>query len=145
MMMRRVGPPATIPIGFAARADGEGIAYAAVRGADGGPETFVRVRFRSVPLPALRGRDVAYAALAAVARDLHERGIRRATFELDDPALPVDLAERRALPTALAVPYVRLRCTLNRFDEARVVHVPDGSVRDLTARARADVCFGRAA
>jgi hypothetical protein len=141
------GQRALVTVGFAAQADGAGVAYAALhRSAEsGGRGSLVRVGFTCRPLPSLRGRDVAYAALGAVAAALLERGIRRVELALDDECLPVDLAERRSLPAALIVPYVALRCRLNRFQAVRVIPARDGVARDLTARARAEVSLHSAA
>ena len=138
---------ARVTVGFAADANGAGVAYAALhRSAEGGGRgSLVRVGFACRPLPSLRGRDVAYAALAAVAAALLERGIRRVEIALDDETLPLDLAERRSLPGALIVPYVALRCRLNRFRLVKVTAARDGVARDLTARARAEVSLHIAA
>jgi hypothetical protein len=94
------------------------------------------VGFRCRVQPALLGRDVAYAALTAVADELQARGIERVILTLDDDRLPAELAERRSLPSALVVPYVKLGCALNRFRDAKVE-----SSHDLTARARAEASF----
>jgi len=138
---RRERSVATVSVGYAEH-EGRGIAYATVSGARG---PAVRVGFACRPLPALRGREVAYAALEAVAEAVLERPIGRVVFRIDDDNLPADLAQRRALPNALIVPYVALRCSLNRFREARVEHAADSVIRDLTARARADVWLNLAA
>ncbi len=135
--------PVVVNVGFAAGNGGDGVAYAALRGSDG-TESVVRVGFRCRALAALRGRDIAYAALAALADDLLRREVRDVVFRIDDAELPVDLRERRALPAALTVPYVVLRCKLNRFRRAAVV-VADASSRDLTARAKAEVSLNIAA
>ncbi|MGP6157676.1 MAG: hypothetical protein ACLPYS_09275 [Vulcanimicrobiaceae bacterium] len=138
---------ALVTVGFAADADGAGVAYAVLhRSAEsGGRGSLVRVGFTCRPLPSLRGRDVAYAALDAVAAALLERGIRRVELVLDDERLPLDLAERRSLPGALIVPYVALRCRLNRFGFVQVKAACDGVARDLTAWARAEVSLHVAA
>ncbi|GAC1306101.1 MAG: hypothetical protein NVS2B3_08000 [Vulcanimicrobiaceae bacterium] len=105
----------------------------------------MRATFRCRPLSALGGRDVAYAALEALARVLLERDRRSVELRLDDVALVEDLGARRPVPQALTMPYVRLRCTLNRFREAKVVMAADRTTRDLTARARAEALFDIAA
>ncbi len=140
---RGKAPPIVVTIGFAAGSGGDGVAYAALRTVQGA-ESIVRVGFRCRPLAALRGRDIAYAALAAVAEDLLRRDLRDVAFRIDDAELPVDLSARRALPAALTVPYVTLRCKLNRFRGATVTSA-DGASRDLTARARAEVSLNVAA
>jgi len=144
MMHRTRGhaPPVEVNVGFAAGNGGDGVAYAALREPDGA-ESIVRVGFRCRPLAALRGRDIAYHALSALAAELLRRDVRDAVFRIDDPELPVDLSERRALPAALTIPYVALRCTLNRFRSATVVS--GEPARDLAARARAEVSLNFAA
>jgi len=137
MASNRKGQRHGVTIGFSAREDGCGVAYAAV-GAGGGGSP-VRVEFVCRPLPALRGRDVAYAALEAVATELLRSNVERATLAVDDDQLPLDLSERRSLPAALVVPYVALRCRLNQFRDVAVVAAHDAVARDLSARARAEV------
>jgi len=130
-------------IGFAASEHG-GAAYAFIGGSPQRPGALVRVAFPCRPLAALLGRDVAYAAVAAVAEELLRRGVHSVEFRVDDATLPLDLSERRSVPAALIVPYVTLRCTLNRFARATVASA--GPVaRDLTARARAEVSLHVAA
>jgi hypothetical protein len=132
-------------LGFAAaELGGAGVAYALL-GASGSGAAVVRVSFRCRPLAALRGRDVAYAALRAVAEDVLGRGVTRIVFALDDERLVKDLDERLPVPGALAMPYVSLRCALNRFAEASVVVDGEAAARDLTARARAEVSLDIAA
>ena len=132
-------------LGFAAgEGAGAGVAYALL----GAPESggaVVRVAFRCRPLAALRGRDVAYAALRAVAEEVRARGVQRVVFALDDERLARDLHERLPVPGPLAMPYVSLRCALNRFAEATVVAAGEAAARDLTARARAEVSLHIAA
>ncbi len=135
----------TATLGFAAGGTGDGVVYvslagAAARDSDG----LVRVAFRCQPLPALRGRDIAYAALEAAARRLADRRypIR---FAIEDQSLAADLIEHRPVPTALTVPYVRAQCALNRLGTATFVARNDRTVRDLTARARAEVALDVAA
>ena len=139
---RREQQPKILTIGFAER-DGRGVAYA--MSGSGGRGPAVRVGFACRPLPALRGRDVAYAALAAVAADMLRRGVTRVVFRIDDDRLPQDVAERRSLPNALVVPYVQLRCALNRFAEAVVEYGSGDIAREASARARADVWLNVAA
>jgi hypothetical protein len=132
----------TVTVGFAER-DGAGVAYAVVGG--GGRGSAVRVGFSCRPLPALRGRDVGYAALDAVAAELQRRGLHRVLFAVDDEQLTLDLAQRRTLPSALIMPYVALRCTLNRFADARVERAAGNVTRDLATRARAELWLNVAA
>ena len=121
-----------VSIAFAANPRGAGIAY--VRTADGSP---LRVAFRVERCPALLGHEVGYAALLAVAAVLRSKGVRAVRIGVSDLRVVDDLAERRALPKALALPYVRLRCALNAFARAEVVAVP--ADEELAARARAEV------
>jgi hypothetical protein len=132
-----------VTVGFAASDRGDGVAYASV-GAGSEPEN-VRIAFRCRPQPALQDRDVAYAALNAVAKHIRERGLSRVVFDTADAQLARDLEEHRSVPPALAMPYVALRCTLNRFARAAVVAADDQTVRDLTARARAEASLHVAA
>jgi GNAT superfamily N-acetyltransferase len=152
MMAHKRGQQTVVAtVGYAADADGRGIAYAkiwstqrAVPGANRS-ESFVRVGFRSVVRPALRGREIAYAALEAIARELIAAKIDVVELRLLDASLATDLAERRAVPTDLQMPYIALRCTLNRFASFSVVACDDGTARDLTARARAELSLEHAA
>lgn len=137
--------PVTATLGFAAGGTGGGIGYVELAGADDRQSALVRVVFRCRPLPALRGRDVAYAALDAAAAQLLRRGLRNVELRLDDEALALDVAEHRPVPAALTIPYVRLRCVLNRFACCRVRAVHDRTTRDLGARARAEVSLDVAA
>jgi len=137
--------PVSVTVGFAASGDGSGVAYATLRKADGASESLVRVGFRCRSLSALRGRDVAYAALIAVAKDALRRDLGSIELRTSDSEIALDLEQHRSVPQALMLPYVVLRCALNRFREARVVAVEDDVVRDLTARARAEVFLGVAA
>ncbi len=145
MSTRRHDSIVTATLGFAAGGAGDGVVYVSLAGAaanDG--DGLVRVAFRCRPLPALRGRDIAYAALEAAAHRLSDR--RQAIrFAIDDEALVADLTEHRPVPTALTVPYVRAQCALNRLGTATVVAEADRTVRDLTARARAEVALDVAA
>ncbi len=137
--------PVTATLGFAASGTGDGVVYVALRGADDWETSLVRVVFRCRPLPALRGRDVAYAAVEAAATRLRGCGHREVAFEFDDPALVADVVEHRPVPAALTVPYVRLQCVLNRFVRACVSAVDDHTTRDLGSRARAEVALDVAA
>lgn len=126
-------------VGCAADERGYGVAYARV--AVPARRHLLRVPFR-VEAAADRERAVAYAALTAVARTLRSRGVARVRFLVADGALLGDLQGRRSVPDALVLPYVRLRCALNQFDDA--VFAPD-ETGDLTQRARAEVALSVAA
>jgi hypothetical protein len=132
----------TVTVGFAER-DGVGVAYAVA--GNGGRGSAVRVGFSCRPLPALRGRDVSYAALSAVSDELHARGLHNVTFKIEDEQLALDIASRRTLPSALIMPYVALRCSLNRFAVVHVEGVTGNVARDLAARARAELWLNVAA
>lgn len=144
MAVRTTSAP-VITVGFAAGRRGDGVAYASIAEADGREASLVRVVFRCRPLPALCGRDVAYSALEALASELVRCGRHAIDLRIDDPSLAMDLAEHRPVPGPLILPYVRLRCTLNRFREATVVAAADRTTRDLTARARAEASLNIAA
>jgi len=141
---RRNGEAIRAAIGFAASEAGDGVAYASLGRSERGGR-IVRVAFRCRPLAALRGRDVSYAAVEAVAAELRRQGLRGVEIAVDDERLVADLAERLPLPAALSIPYVTLRCELNRFREATVVASDEPAVRDLTARARAEAFLQAAA
>jgi len=129
--------PIDCTIGFAANAEGQGLAYAALR--SDGREQVERVPFALRPAPALLGRDIAYVAVEAVAAELATRGIEGVRLLIDEPPLLGDFHERRALPAALSLPYIALRCRLNGFREARLGPADAAVVRDLSARARAEI------
>ncbi|MBV8601837.1 MAG: hypothetical protein JO359_09780 [Candidatus Eremiobacteraeota bacterium] len=121
-----------VRVAFAANPRGDGLAY--VRTADGSP---LRVPFRVERSPALLGHEVGYAALLAVSAALRAKGMRAVRIGIADARIVDDLTERRALPAALALPYVRLRCALNTFARAEVVATPEDE--ELSSRARAEV------
>jgi hypothetical protein len=102
----------------------------------------VRVAFRVQRFEGLGGREIGYAALTAVAIMLRERGIERASFGLADADLVADCNSHRDVPPPLVLPYVRLRCALNRF-AAYILNV--GGDPDLEARARAELVLHTAA
>jgi len=132
-------------IGFSADGRGEGVAYVRLSGgsADGGA-LLLRVPFVTKRYPALLDREIGYAALTAVARRLREREIDRVNLLVDDERLVEDLRNRRDVPQALGLAYVRLGCVLNQFRTYEVGCAPAGS-SDLTARARAEVAMHVAA
>jgi len=136
---------ATATLGFAANSAGNGIAYVALSETEDRNETLVRIAFRCRPLPALRGRDIAYAAAQAVATHLVCRGLRAVALVFDDVSLARDLVEHAPVPPALTIPYVQLRCTLNRFARVDFHAIGNPSTRDLGSRARAEVALAVAA
>jgi hypothetical protein len=136
-VQQRFGRRVRVDVGYAADEFGSGAAYA--RLVEDGRERLVRVPFSLRRMPALLGRDVAYAALIAVAEEVRRLGITQAEFVFADERVAADLAERRPLPNALTLPYVRLRCALNRFRSATLASADPARIGQLTAEARADV------
>ena len=128
-------------MGFAADDRGNGVAYVRLRSRRG--ERVLRVPFTVRRLPALLGREIGYAALAAVLPQLAARGVEALQLVLEDETLAADLRDRRDLPPALAMPYVRARCALNRLRRSDIAPAaPEG---DLTARARSEAALHAAA
>ncbi len=142
MQYRATRALARVSVGFASGPDGRVLGYA--RLAWRGRERTFRLVPPTRSLSALQGRDAAYAAVQAAAVAVRRLGIRDVEFAVDDPDLPVDLRERRTLSASLVLPYVALRCQLNRFESATVLG-PDAFVRDLTTRARAEAYLNAAA
>jgi hypothetical protein len=130
-------------VGFAADAQGNGIAYVRI-GEDAAGRRILRVPFTVKRYPALLDREVAYAAMIAVTAALRSRGFDRVRFVVDDSRLAGDLLEHRDVPAALTVSYVRLGCALNQLREYRIAGSPEGE-SDLTARARSEVAMHVAA
>ena len=120
-------------LAYAANLRGDGVAYVSFAG----EATPRRIAFHVDRLPALLDREVSYAALLAVADTLAQEGYRRVRLGLADERVTEDLAQRRSLPMALSLLYVRLKCRLNTFTQAEIVvrSAPD----DLAHRARAEV------
>jgi hypothetical protein len=146
MSQLRTGQACLVTLGFASGANGESVAYARMHGGQkSGAPAALRVAFQCRPSPALQGRDVAYAALSAVAAEALRRGVRRVRFRVADAELPLDLRERRVVPPALVIPYLALRCRLNQFAESTIERGDERELADLTARARADASLHVAA
>jgi|SRR5579872_5134247 len=137
-MSTRAKPIVDITIAYAASLRGSGVAYATL--GEGPPE---RIPFRVERFPALLEREVAYAALIAVAHAARRKGYKRVRIGVGDQRVVDDLAARRDLPLPLSLLYVRLRCALNRFVRAEVVRRPFDD--DLLSRARAEVALSTAA
>lgn len=140
MNTHRQAPMVEATVGFAADARGFGVAYVATKWTKG--SLLLRLPFKVQRYPALQDREVGYAALLVVAQALRERGIRRVAFDVADTELVADLVERRPVPPAIALPYVRLGCELNAF--AGYTLAANGG-DDLAARARAEVALSFAA
>jgi hypothetical protein len=141
MAQQKTYPKVQATVGFAADASGEGVAYARLKGIRG--EGLVRVPFGVKRYPALLEREIGYAALTAVAVHLRKRGVVQIDVAVDDSQLAADLRERRDVPEALSMAYVRLGCALNAFADYRLVDADGAS--DLTARAKAEVAMHVAA
>jgi hypothetical protein len=129
--------PVDVEVGFAADERGHGIVYARIR--DGRAEQLLRVGYRV--RREFAGHEAGYAALTAVAKTLRKRGLRRVCLAVDDAAVVAALAGGE-LPEAMVLPYVRLKCALNGFDDVRVSAMEPG---DLAQRARAEVALHPAA
>lgn len=128
-------------IGFAADKGGNGIAYTRLGGTRA--DRVLRIPFTVKRYAGLRGREVGYAALAAVAAVLRRRNAGAVAFRIEDTALAGDLREHRDVPPALTISYVRLRCALNQFEKYEVAGAEGES--DLTVRARSELALYTAA
>jgi hypothetical protein len=126
-----------VEVGFAAGERGHGIAYARIH--RDGAEHLLRVTFRL--RPEFRERETGYAALTSVIQALGKRGLRRVRLAVDDVELVHELAGAE-VPEAMVLPYVRLKCALNRLDDVKVSAAQSG---DLSQRARAEVALNPAA
>jgi hypothetical protein len=129
-------------VGFAADDVGQGVAYVQLR--TRAAHRLVRVAFGVQREPALLGREVGYAALTAVAKRIADSGFEQASFRISDPRLAADIDASGDVPPALALPYVNLRCQLNRFGQF-VMRADERFADDLAARARAEVTLQVAA
>jgi hypothetical protein len=134
---RRVRPALDVAVGYAADECGRGVVYAAVD--PGAANSIVRLSFATAVLPGLDRREVGYAAVAAVAGHLKARGLVRLRLRIADARVAADLAGCGSPPKALAMAYVRSRCILHSLNSARLECSAGADVRDLTARARAEV------
>ena len=137
MRVQRNEDPVQVAVGFADDGCGSGVAYATVKGTGRGSP--LRVGFAVERAATGQGREVGYAALRAVAAAIRERTAGAVLFLVADEALAMDLNERRPLPGVLTMPYVALRCALNRFDDASVAYSRGAEISDLSARAQAEV------
>ncbi len=134
---------ADVIVGYASDPAGRGLAYAAV--ANGRGRGIVRVPFATAPLALYDGREIGYAAVAAVGTELRRRGYVRIRVRVGDEAVVRDLAAPKLVPPALAMPYVKTRCTLNGFASARVERADPREIADLEGRARAELSLRSAA
>jgi hypothetical protein len=130
--------PLEAALGYAADDRGRGVAYARLRHPGG--EHLLRIGFR------LRfgyvAREVAYAALTAVALVLRRRRVSNVRFVLEDDRLVDDVLAHGELSTAMVLPYVRLKCALNQFETVSLSVARD---LDVTQRARAEIALNSVA
>ncbi len=141
MMQKSKRETIGVQLGYAADPLGNGIVYARLRTTAG--VRLVRAAFRVKRFLGTDGREVGYGALTAVATLLRERGVERVNIVLSDAPLVDDLTTHRAVPPPLVLPYVTLRCTLNRFAECSLKIACEDA--DLAQRALAEVTFHTAA
>ncbi len=134
---------ADVIVGYATDPAGRGIAYAAI--ANGSGRGVVRLPFVAPPLALYDGREAGYAAVAAVGTELRRRGYARVRVRVGDDAVVHDLSAPRLVPPALAMSYVKTRCTLNGFTSARVERADPREIADLEGRARAELSLRTAA
>jgi hypothetical protein len=127
-------------IGYAASPRGNGVVYARLTAA--GIHQVLRLTFRVAASGQQTDRASAYAALTVAARALLKRGFRQTHFLLDDAQLVDEISNRRQLPDALVLSYVRLRCVLNSLSS---FSLNTAATDDLTQRARAEVALNLAA
>lgn len=125
--------PVEVEVGYGAGHGGRGIAYVRIRG--GAAEHLMRIAFRM--RREFDEGEVGYAALTAVARALRKRRLTNVRLAVDDAALVEGLSGAE-IPAAMVLPYVRLKCALNGFDDVRVNATP---TTDLAQRARAEVAL----
>ena len=126
-------------MGYAADADGFGIAYA--RLVCGTRSRVLRAQFRTERREEDQ-RAAGFAALVAIS-PLLRKYASEIELQVDDAALIADLTEHRELPVTLLLAYVHARCALNAFGSARLV--ASTGPNDLTARAQAEVSMRIAA
>ena len=142
-MSRRTNAPLIeATVGYAADEAGLGVAYASIATPARTAPALLRVPFNVRRYAGLAGREVGYAAVAAIAAALRDRNVKRVRFAVPDQDLVHDLKERRALPAPLTLPYIRLGCAFNQFSECAVVASGND---DLSGRARAEVALHIAA
>ena len=137
MNSRRIRPAADVAVAYAAGDRGNGIAYAAV--STGSATGIVRLSFETPRLPALEGLDAGYAAIAAVGAHLKARGFARVRIRLGDARVVADLSGAGTPPKSLAMAYVKIRCVLRGLGSVRLEVAEPVEIRDLAARAQAEV------
>ena len=140
---RRARSAADVAVGYAADQHGHGVVYAAIN--SGSAARIVRLTFSAAPLPALDGLENGYAALAAVGAHLKARGFGRLRIRVGDSRVVADLNGAGSPPKALTMAYVRTRCVLHGLGAVRLETAEPIEIRDLAARARAEVGLNVAA
>jgi hypothetical protein len=134
---RHTRPAADVAVGYAADERGHGVAFAAIN--TGAASRVVRLSFIAPPLPALEGLEYGYAALAAVGAHLKSRGFGRVRIRTGDPRVVADLSGSGSPPKALTMAYVKVRCILHGLGAVRLEAAEAVEIRDLAARAQAEV------
>jgi hypothetical protein len=140
---RRTRPAADVAVGYAADERGHGIVFAAI--STGNASRIVRLAFTAAPLPALEGLENGYAALAAVGAHLKSRGFGRVRIRTGDVRVVADLNGTGSPPKALTMSYVKTRCILHGLGLVRLEAAEPVEIRDLAARAQAEVRLHAAA
>jgi hypothetical protein len=140
---RRTRIAADVAVGYAADSRGHGIAYASVGTGTG--TSVVRLAFQAEVAPALEGRELGYAVVAALGELLKSRGFGRVRIRLADERVAQELSGSGSPPKALAMAYVRVRCVLRALGAVRIEVAEPVEIRDLTARAQAEVTLRAAA
>jgi hypothetical protein len=134
---RRARQAADIALGYAADDRGHGVAYAAV--STGGATAVIRLPFNAPPMPALEGLEQGYAAIVALASHLKARGVSRARIRIAQQRVAADLSGAGTPPKSLAMLYVKARCMLRALGPVRLETADSSEIRDLLARAQAEV------
>lgn len=135
MQQHGAAEPVVVSVGLVSDEAGDGTAYGIAR--RGFLETPFSISFQAQVRPALEGRDTSYAALLAVGSYVRRRGVRNVVIRFPDARVANDLKQRADVPAALTLPYIELRCSLNRFEDAEVVPLPAADAEAVVARAAA--------
>jgi len=125
---------------------GRGLAALSVidRSGNAGGEHFIPFGLQETS--ALRGRDYAYAGLAAALDRLHSLSVRRAVVQVDDQLLAAELDKKVEPHRDLTLLYIMVGCKLNEFSNAKVVAVPPQRLERLRLKAESlAAALGRAA
>ena len=125
-------------VGYASDRSGRGVAYARLHSVAGAHVLRVTFGLRA----GFDARETAFAALTTVARTLRRRGVRNVIFAVEEAELEAAVERHGELDAVMVLPYVRLKCALNGFDEVRI---DTAEASDLTQRARAEIALHPAA